>query len=194
MYTLILDSANVNIVVGLCKDNEVLDETIYEAWQRQSEYMIPEIDKILKKNGVDPKDIGEIIVTKGPGSYTGVRIALTIAKIYAMSLNIRCYAVSSLKVLQSYNKPSICLINARSNRSYFAVYDKNTAIIEDCVMSNGEVLKYIESHRDYDVCGDATYVDLVSFKNDIVKTMMLLKDDCDIVDNILSLKAVYLKD
>ena len=83
MLSLILDSANKELLVALYKDNIKLDETRYEARQKQSELMIPELDKIIKKNNINPKDVNEIIVTMGPGSYTGVRIALTIAKIYA---------------------------------------------------------------------------------------------------------------
>ena len=195
MISLILDSANKELLVALYKDGEKVDEIRYEAWQRQSELMIPELDKILKKNNIAPKSINEIIVTKGPGSYTGVRIALTIAKIYAMSLEIPCYAISSLTVLKDKNKSSICLINARSNRSYFAVYDKDgNALIEDKVLPNVEVMEYIASHQDFAVCGDVTYLGLTNVDQDISFNMMSLKNESNKVDNILTLKAVYLKD
>lgn len=195
MISLILDSANKELLVALYKDGEKVDEIRYEAWQRQSELMIPELDKILKKNNIAPKSINEIIVTKGPGSYTGVRIALTIAKIYAMSLEIPCYAISSLAVLKDKNKSSICLINARSNRSYFAVYDKDgNALIEDKVLPNVEVMEYIASHQDFAVCGDVTYLGLTNVDQDISFNMMSLKNESNKVDNILTLKAVYLKD
>lgn len=195
MLSLILDSANKELLVALYKDDKKLDEIRYEAWQRQSELMIPELDKILKRNNIDPKSIDEIVVTKGPGSYTGVRIALTIAKIYALSLEIPCYAISSLASLIDEGKPSICLINARSNRSYFGVYDKNgEVIIEDKVLPNTEVKEYIESHKDYSVCGDISYLGLESHDSDIAKNMMFLKNKSNKVDNILTLKAVYLKD
>ena len=123
MYSLLLDSADKYLGIGIALNNEIIDKVYFEAWQRQSELMVPELEKILKKNNIDPKSINEIIVTVGPGSYTGVRIALTIAKIYAYSLNIKCYAISSLNILMNSNKPSICLMNARSNRSYFSDYD-----------------------------------------------------------------------
>ena len=108
MYSLLLDSADKYLGIGIALNNEIIDKVYFEAWQRQSELMVPELEKILKKNNIDPKSINEIIVTVGPGSYTGVRIALTIAKIYAYSLNIKCYAISSLNILMNSNKPSIC--------------------------------------------------------------------------------------
>ena len=194
MLSLILDSANKELGVALAQDGTLLDEIRYEAWQRQSELMIPEIENIFKKNHVNPKDVGEILVTVGPGSYTGVRIALTIAKVYGYALNIPVYAFSSLEVLADLEKPSICLINARSNRSYFAVYEKGNAIVNDQVLTNDEVIKYVNEHKDYVICGETSYLDLVSENSDVLKNMRALKNDSYKVENILKLKAVYLKD
>ena len=194
MLSLILDSANKELGVALAQDGTLLDEIRYEAWQRQSELMIPEIENIFKKNNVNPKEISEILVTKGPGSYTGVRIALTIAKVYGYALNIPVYAFSSLEVLADLEKPSICLINARSNRSYFAVYEKGNALVNDQVLTNDEVIKYVNEHKDYVICGETSYLDLVSENSDVLKNMFALKNDSYKVENILKLKAVYLKD
>ena len=198
MYSLILDSANKDLVVSLAKDNEIIEEINYEAWQRQSELMIPEIEKILKKNKVDPKEINEILVTKGPGSYTGVRIALTIAKVYAYLLNIPVYAFSSLKALEDPDNTSICLINARSSRSYVAIYSKNKCLLEDQIMTNQQVIELIKNHETYSVCGDIGYLNAdfrINHKEtDLSKNLLALKNDDDLVKNILSLKAVYLKD
>ena len=194
MLSLILDSANKELGVAIAKDNEIIDEIKYDAWQKQSELMIPEIEKIFKRNSISPKDINEILVSQGPGSYTGVRIALTIAKVYAYALNLPIYAFSSLNILENPEKPSISLINAKGNRSYFAVYDKDMAIEKDKVLTNGEVIEYVNSHPEYVICGDASYIDIVSEKHDVLKNMLRLKSDKYLVSNILSLKAVYLKD
>ena len=100
MYTLLLDSSNIKLAVGLAKDDVLIDEIIYDAWQRQSEYMIQEISSILSRNGISPNDIGEIVSTKGPGSYTGVRISLTIAKTWGVASNVDIFLVSSLEILK----------------------------------------------------------------------------------------------
>lgn len=194
MLSLILDSANKELGVAIAKDNEIIDEIKYDAWQKQSELMIPEIEKIFKRNSISPKDINEILVSQGPGSYTGVRIALTIAKVYAYALNLPIYAFSSLNILENPEKISICLINAKGNRSYFAVYDKEKAIVDDKVLTNNEVIEYVNSHPEYVICGDASYIDIASEKHDVLKNMLRLKSDKYLVSNVLSLKAVYLKD
>lgn len=194
MITLLLDSSNTLLVVGLAKDNKIIDSIIYEAWQKQSEYMILEINNILKRNEIDPKEVNEIIVTKGPGSYTGLRIALTIAKIYGYSLSIPVYAISSLQVLESHGHNSICLMNARSKRSYFGLYEGNKCLIEDKVLTNEEVLSFINEHKDYKVCGELDYLNLTSAPYDILKNMISLKSEETKIKDILTLKAIYLKD
>lgn len=193
MNTLVLDSTNVDLTVGLIKNNQI-DYINYPCWQQQSEKMIPEIDNILKRNNILPKEINEILVTVGPGSYTGVRIALTIAKVYGLALNIPIYLYSSLEALMNVNKTSICLINARSKRSYFAVYNKNECIIKDTIKTNEEVLEYIKNHPDYEVCGDVEYLGLKGYKSNLVETLNLLKNNDRIAKDVYSLKAVYLKD
>ena len=194
MLSLILDSSDKLLTVGLAKDDVLIDCISYEAWQKQSEYMIPEISKILKVNNVTPLQIDEIILTKGPGSYTGLRIAMTIGKVYGTVRPIKVYALSSLQVLSKKNEPSICLMNARSSRSYFGVYKDNEVLVEDTVLTNSEAKEYIESHTDYKICGDVSYLGIENEKTNIAQRMVELKNKENEVKDILALKAVYLKD
>ena len=194
MYTVLLDSSNVNLSVGLAKDDVLLKEISYEAWQQQSEYMIVELNKILEEFSVEYKDIDSIMVAVGPGSYTGVRIALTIAKVMALALNIPIYPVSSLRVLKNGKIPSICLINARSSRSYFAVYEDEKTIVADTIKTNDEVLAYINEHPEYSVCGDARYLGFENNDTNICLQMVSLAKYLTPVENDLGLKPVYMKD
>ena len=193
MITVLLDSSNTNLSVGIARDNLLLEAISYEAWQRQSEYMIPELDKLLKKYHVSRDEISEVMVAMGPGSYTGVRIAITIAKTMAVSLNAKLYAVSSLRVQKDGTLPSVCLINARSGRSYFGVYKGSETIVADKIMKNDEVLAYIAEHPSYSVCGDTKYLGLEGKQTNNILEMLNLKDSLEPI-NPLSLKPVYMKD
>ena len=193
MYTVLLDSSNTNLSVGLARDNLLLENISYEAWQQQSEYMIPELNKLLEKYSVKKEEISAVMVAKGPGSYTGVRIAITIAKTMAVALGCKLYAVSSLRVQKDGKNPSICLINARSGRSYIGVYEGNETLLEDQIMKNDEVLKYIADHPSYSVCGDVKYLGLEVKETNNVLEMLNLKEALEDV-NPLSLKPVYMKD
>ena len=194
MLKLLLDSSNTSLSVGLSKEGQLLDSISYECWQSQSEHMVPEIDKLLKKHNVQRSDISGIIVSIGPGSYTGVRIALTIAKTMALCLNIPTYPVSSLRILKNGKKPSICLINARSGRSYFAVYEDTKTIISDCIKTNDEVMKYIEEHKEYSICGNVKYLGFDNLDINICEQMVSLEDVLKEKEDNLDLKPVYMKD
>ena len=193
MITVLLDSSNTNLSVGIAKDNLLLEYISYEAWQRQSEYMIVELNKLLEKHNIQKEDIKEVIVAKGPGSYTGVRIAITIARTIAVALDAKLYAVSSLRVQKDGVRPSICLINARSGRSYVGVYEDQKILLDDCIMKNDEVINYIKDHPDYSVCGETKYLNIEGVMVNNLQEMLNLKDSLESI-NPLSLKPVYMKD
>ena len=194
MINLLLDSSNIYLSVGIMKDDSLLDFTSYESWQTQSENMIPEIDKLLKKHNITRNDLTGVVVAIGPGSYTGVRIALTIAKVMALALNIPIYTVSSLHILKDDDKPSICLINARSGRSYFGVYKGSEVIVNDCIKQNDEVIDFINKHEDYSVCGDVKYLGLENKNTNVCQQMVSLFPSLSPCENHLGLKPIYMKD
>ena len=195
MYSLLLDSANRDLNVGLAKDNQIIDRISYQAWQRQSELMAVEVDAILKRNNISAKDIGEVVVTIGPGSYTGIRIALTIAKTLAFALDIKIYAVSSLISQKGRHQPTISVINARSNRSYVAIYDGDgQVLVEEKVWPNDELIAWIKGNADFIVSGDAKYLGIDAYQPSVLDGMLEAKKKSVPVENILTLKPVYLKD
>ena len=194
MYTILLDSSNTKLAVGIAKNGLVLKSTIYEAWQEQSEHMIPEINKILETFNVQREEIDDVMVAVGPGSYTGVRIAITIAKIMGYAMQIPVYPVSSLHVLKCENKPSICIVNARSKRSYVGVYQGKNVILPDQIMTNDELLAYINEHPDYILCGNLAYLGLNGQDTNTINEMISLKPFITPMEDSLSLKPVYMKD
>lgn len=194
MATLLLDSSNTSLSVGIESKGELLGFISYEAWQAQSEHMIPEIDNLLKKYSLTRKDISGVVTSIGPGSYTGVRISLTIAKVIALCLDVPIYPVSSLRVLKDNDKPSICLINARSGRSYFGVYEKDKVIVSDTIKTNEEVLAYIKEHPSYSICGNVSYLGYENLDTNICLQMVSLFKSLSPFENSLALKPVYLKD
>lgn len=195
MYSLLLDSSNTKLAVGIAKDDILLDKIYYDAWQRQSEFMIQEINNILNRNKILPSQINEIIVTDGPGSYTGVRISLTIAKVVGvLNENVKIYLLSSLEILKDKNNLSICLLNARSNRSYVGIYKDNEVILNDCVLENQNIEKLIDKYKNISICGETEYLGLKSCKYDIFNNMLDIKKHKDPVKDVLKIKAVYLKD
>ena len=194
MYSILLDSSNTSLTVGLAKGDELLESISYEAWQTQSEHMIPELDKLLTKYEVERNQISDVVVSIGPGSYTGVRIAITIAKTIAAVLPVKVYTISSLRCQKDCKNPSICVINARSGRSYFGVYEDDKVLVEDMILTNDKVQEYIAEHKDFVVCGNASYLGIEGKKPDIARELLSLKKVVSPVADPLAIKPVYMKD
>ena len=194
MYQLLLDSANKLLLVGLAKDNKVIDVISYLAWQRQSEMMVPEIENIMKRNNVKKEDIDAISVGIGPGSYTGVRIAITIAKTMGYALKCKVYGVSSLSLFKDAKEPTICILNARSGRSYFGVYQGDKVLENDQVMDNEKVKEYILEHKDYFISGETEHLGIAPHEFDLARELCNAMDEKHLVKNIFKLDPTYLKD
>lgn len=118
---LYIDTCNKEMCVGLSKGDELVYKIQYDAFKRQSEVAALEIDKCLKECGVKPNELTKIVVTNGPGSYTGIRIGLTLAKVMAKILNIKLVCLSSLQTMCGLNDCS-AIIDAKSDRVYYARY------------------------------------------------------------------------
>ena len=194
MIWLGVDTSEKMLFVCLYDDKKQLYLASYEAWQRQSEYLVEEIAKAFESTGVKKSDLGAVVSSVGPGSYTGVRIGLTVAKTIAFSMQIPLYLVSSLEILQRFPAPSICVSNARSKRSYFAVYENGAAIVKDCIKPNDEVKQYIAEHPDYLLCGDASYLGLEGSAYEPADNFLRCLDDAHRCPNIHKASPVYLKD
>ena len=98
MYSLYLDTATKYLSIGIAKDYRLIDKVQYEANKRQSEVTIPELKKQLDKLNLSLSDIGEIVITIGPGSFTGVRIGVALILGLSSGLNKKAYGISSLDV------------------------------------------------------------------------------------------------
>lgn len=194
MYEILLDSSNKFLSVGIAKNGEVIDRIFYEAWQRQSEMMTGELSRILERNNILNNEIDAVVVGVGPGSYTGVRIAITIGKTIAYALNTKIYGVSSLSLLKNPHKPTICVVNARSGRSYFGVYDNTKVLVNDTIKSNEEVLSYIADHSDYQVNGEVEHLEIKSGDYDIIENLAKSMTNENLVKSPFELKPIYLKE
>ena len=101
MYSLFIDTHYLNLVVVLYKDGVVVDKNELINIRNQSEVLVPSIVTILDNNHLTIDNLGELIVVNGPGSFTGVRLGVTVAKTMAYLKNIPIKAISSLQVLAS---------------------------------------------------------------------------------------------
>ena len=197
MYTLLLDSSDKDLIVGLAKDGELVYKVNYCAWQRQSEYMIPEIQKLLMKENITLMDIDSVALGIGPGSYTGVRIPLAIAKTLNVVSNVDIIPLSSLQIMGNTQEKYIALINARSNRSYIGIYSLGEKVIDDQIINNDEIYDFIATYveQGFTLKGDLSYLNLeIEVKHDVIDGLLSYSLITLPSEDPKSIKPVYLKD
>lgn len=132
-----IDTSNSPLAIALVKGDTVLIEETQNLKINHSLTAMPAIEELMKKAQIAPDDLTQIVAAEGPGSYTGVRIGLTIAKTLAWSLKIPLLTVSSLKVLaangQGFEGLVCPVMDARRGTAFTALYDGQTlkTIISD---------------------------------------------------------------
>lgn len=99
MITLMIDTSNRPLSVAINEDGRMVAEINTTVKKTHSATIMVHINHLFEASGYKREDIDRIIVARGPGSYTGVRIGVTIAKTLAQALGVELYSVSSLAVI-----------------------------------------------------------------------------------------------
>jgi tRNA threonylcarbamoyladenosine biosynthesis protein TsaB len=131
---LALDTSTSSMSAVLFRDGEVLAESNSKAERNHSMYLIPHIQDMLKSLGMRPGQIDAIAAGVGPGSYTGIRIGVTVAKTFAWARKVPLIGVSSLEAMALGGKrlqeaPSrgkrwiVPLVDARRGQAFTALYE-----------------------------------------------------------------------
>jgi tRNA threonylcarbamoyladenosine biosynthesis protein TsaB len=95
---LVFDTAGSNLFVALLSEEKILTQNVISESGKQAELLIPEIEKILREQKIWYQDLGLIVATKGPGSFTGTRIGLTVARTLKLATNLPLILINSDEV------------------------------------------------------------------------------------------------
>ena len=148
MTALFLDTSSNTLVISIVKDNKLLDKFVLESAREHSIYAVEKLKEVIENNNLTPNDIDKIFVVNGPGSFTGIRIGVTIAKTYAYALNKEIVPVSSLKmaVLEFTGFDSyVSIIPDKRNYSYLGIYDKEYNTVYEGLTEESVLNEKIES-------------------------------------------------
>jgi tRNA threonylcarbamoyladenosine biosynthesis protein TsaB len=99
MKILAIDSSNLVMGVAVASGQKLLGEIVTNSKKNHSERLMPAISQLMQDTGMSPEDLDRIVVAQGPGSYTGLRIGVTIAKMMAWTLKKQLVGVSSLEIV-----------------------------------------------------------------------------------------------
>ncbi len=183
MITLFIDTSLSNLVIGIVKDNELLYSKSSKLYNQLSEYTLPYIEEAFNICNIKPIDIDNIMVIEGPGSFTGTRIGITIAKTFAWTLKKKIIPISSLKAMMlSVDNDGyvIPIIDAKSDSYYFGVYKDKNVIIDEKYISREELITEIKN-----LIGKIKVISDTSFNLDDITVEEINFDILKIVHNYI---------
>lgn len=199
MNILAIDTSTMISTVTIANDSEILGDFNVNQQKTHSESLVPMIETLLELLGMEFKDIDEFVIAEGPGSFTGLRVGMTIAKTLAQVNDKKLIPISTLLALannSSSDNLKVPMLDARGNRVYGAVYDKDfNEIIKEDLYTIEDFSKMVNDlDEEIELIGDISlkYEDLfekakvlpINFRNTIGKSLIKLalenKNDYDL--------------
>ena len=146
MKVLAFDTSSKALSLAILEDKQVLAETTINIKNNHSITLMPAIDFLMASLDWAPKDLDRIVVAEGPGSYTGLRIAVATAKTLAHTLNIELVGMSSLLALVPYQQEGLFvpLMDARRNNVYAGFYENAKPVMPEAHLSFERVIELIK--------------------------------------------------
>lgn len=162
MISLFIDTSLVNVSISIVKDNKLLSLIQKSIPNMHSVYTTKFVKDVLDEAGIDANQIDNIMVVNGPGSFTGVRIGVTVAKTYGYLINKDLTLISSLKCLalsSNYSDKVMCLIPANKYSYYVAIYDKEyNNVYPECCMKKEDILNLCNKYNPYIASVDTSVI------------------------------------
>lgn len=149
MYSLFIDTHDADLLVALYKDNVIIDKLEKTSIRNHSDFAMPLIDELMKNNLLEINAIGEILVINGPGSFTGVRIGVTIAKMLAYTLNIPIKVLDSITMygISDPNKAKKLVLIPDVKGAYGGIFENNELMGELFYKSSSEIEEFIKTNK-----------------------------------------------
>ncbi len=167
MVILGIESSAGPASAAVVMDGVILSEMYLNTGLTHSVTLMPLISSAVDKAGLTVSDLDAVAVSKGPGSFTGIRIGIATAKGIAQPDNKKCVGVSTLEVISYPLRDSECIaasvMDARCSQVYCALFDCHngniTRLIDDTALSFDELLeKLTEYNKKIVLIGDGTDV------------------------------------
>ncbi len=156
MKVLAFDTSSKALSLAILEDKQVLAETTINIKKNHSITLMPAIDFLMASLDLTPKDLDRIVVAEGPGSYTGLRIAVATAKTLAHTLNIELVGMSSLLALVPSQQEGLVvpLMDARRNNVYAGFYENENPVLPEAHLSFAEVLEQVKDAEQVTFVGE----------------------------------------
>ena len=196
MTVFYIDTTSRYLYTGIVKGESLISFRKKDLGKDLSVYAVSVVSEMFDEVCMKPNDIDKIIVVNGPGSFTGIRIGVTLAKIFAWSLNKSITTITSLEAMAESvdtEKIVVPIINARRNSCYAAIYDHGNTVLEGKYITI-EALKMIliGLNREYVfVSSDAFPFEVSEYDPNILKIVLKYQDRESINPHLVN--PLYLK-
>ena len=192
---LVIDTSSSYVTVSIINNNTIVHEFKKKIDNDIASKIMSIINMELTESNIDIKEIEKIFVVNGPGSFTGVRIGVTIAKTIAWALNIKVVPLSSLELMATTNSNKefiVPLIDARRGNVYAGVYDADlNSVTDDKLVSVSEILRYDNSEYTFVSYDEIKGIDTIKPDTDVLKIVNKHINDEGMIAH--QLKPNYLK-
>lgn len=176
--------------VALGVQGGLLTEATFDKPLRHSSELLPSVQTLLDRHGFSARQIGQVFISIGPGSFTGLRIAVATAKAMALANDTKIVPVNTLDVIASNATVAAAahfhsiatIVDAKRNKFFVAGYKPPTAdmpctqvppkILEDCLMTPDEFAQtFASKHGPVAILGDGLVYYADRFASDSVTVL-----------------------
>lgn len=159
MKTLYINTCGKDVIIKLFKKNSIMREVTISGQNKNSQFIMPTLKKVVKNDIVE-----SIVVINGPGSFTGVRLGVTIAKTFAFVRNIPIRSITSLEecAISLKNKEKNVAIT-ENNGYYTATFDADNKIINDYAYYSNKEFAELNVDKKYVINTEINYEKVIAF-------------------------------
>lgn len=185
-YTLFIDTTNNYCYIAIGCGCKILREAKLRVNKNVTDVIVPNINTILIEAKVPKSQVTHMCVNIGPGSFTGDKVGVTVAKAWKLfNSKIQIITTNSLLLQTKQEKPNcISVIDAKSNKLYLAVYKTGKEIVKPTLINASDLGKYKSKYK-LPIIKDQT--------DNMYDNFLLHIKDCNKIQDIKYLEPLYLK-
>lgn len=182
MNVLAVDTSGKELTVALKTDNSY-QEYIADLGMKHSESLLPTILDLCKKAEITSKEINRLVCTRGPGSFTGLRIGMACLKGIQTAIGCPLVSISTLEIMafpfKDLDLPVVVALDARKKRFYLGVYKEGKALCPDLDGSEEDIAELLKAYNKVIVTGPAADLFYPKLK-DLNLNLSIIKDSLPI--------------
>ena len=183
MISLFIDTSLSSVSISVIKDDKILSLIEKDIPNMHSIYTTSYLKKALDDANINPLEVDNIYIVNGPGSFTGLRIGVTIAKTYGYLIDKDLTPVSTLKAIaisSDYKGVIMSIIKANKSNYYVGIYDKNYQnVIEEKFTNKSNLMDLVNKYHPYIVTTEDINIDNIQINKiniDILKIINYYQD------------------